>query len=94
MDYAMPRARNVPNLIVVHQETPSPLNPLGVKGAGEAGTSPVTATLCNAIEDALQPLGIGIAEAPLTPERVWELINRRPAAQAEGSARRLEKVGA
>lgn len=74
MDYCMPRADDVPKLTIVHQEHPSTLNPLGVKGAGEAGTIPVPAAICNAVEDALSPLGIDVLEAPLTPYRLWRLI--------------------
>jgi carbon-monoxide dehydrogenase large subunit len=74
MDYAMPRAEHMLEIKVAHQETPSTLNPLGVKGAGEAGTIPVPAAICNAVEDALKPLGVNINEAPLTPFRLWKLI--------------------
>lgn len=79
MDYAMPRAGDIPKFTIVHQEHPSTLNPLGVKGAGEAGTIPVPAAICNAVEDALKPLGIKISEAPLTPYRLWRLIRDRQA---------------
>ena len=75
MDYAMPLAIHMPNEVrMVHQETPSTLNPLGVKGVGEAGTIPVPAAICNAVEDALRPLGIKINEAPLTPSRLWRIV--------------------
>lgn len=77
MDYAMPLAIHVPEIKMIHQETPSTLNPLGVKGAGEAGTIPVPAAICNAIEDALRPLGVRINEAPLPPSRLWKLIHAR-----------------
>ena len=80
MDYAMPRACDVPSLEIVHQECPSTLNPLGLKGAGEAGTIPVPAAICSAIEDALRPLGVKISEAPLTAHGLWRLIARREAA--------------
>jgi len=94
MDYAMPRATDIPNVTIVHQETPSTLNPLGIKGAGEAGTIPVTATLCNAIEDALRPLGIDIAEAPLTPYRLWQLITNHCSAQAASRTLAIEEANA
>ena len=74
MDYAMPRAGHMLEIKIAHQETPSTLNPLGVKGAGEAGTIPVPAAICNAVEDALKPLNVNINEAPLTPFRLWKLI--------------------
>jgi carbon-monoxide dehydrogenase large subunit len=69
MDYALPRASDVPSLEVLHVVTPSPLNPLGVKGAGEGGTLPAPAAIANAIADALSARGI--REMPLTRERVW-----------------------
>ena len=85
MDYAMPIARSIPDIRMVHQETPSTLNPLGVKGAGEAGTIPVPALIANAVEDALRPLGIRINEHPLTPGRLWRILNAaRPGGSAAG----------
>jgi carbon-monoxide dehydrogenase large subunit len=54
--------------------TPSPLNPLGLKGAGEGGTIPAIAALLSAVEDALAPFGVHIAEAPITPARTVALI--------------------
>lgn len=74
MDYAMPRAADMLEIHMIHQETPSTLNPLGIKGVGEAGTIPVPAVICSAIEDALKPLGVSINEAPLPPYRLWKLI--------------------
>jgi carbon-monoxide dehydrogenase large subunit len=68
MDYALPRAADVPRLEVHHVVTPSPLNPLGVKGAGEGGTLPAPATIANAVADALR---VEITEMPLTRERIW-----------------------
>jgi carbon-monoxide dehydrogenase large subunit len=55
-------------------ETPSPLNPIGVKGAGEAGTNPAIAAIVNAVNDALTPFGVWITEAPITPQRIVELL--------------------
>jgi len=69
MDYALPRASDVPSLEVLHVVTPSPLNPLGVKGAGEGGTLPAPAAIANAIADALSTREI--REMPLTAARVW-----------------------
>ena len=74
MDYLLPTAVEVPSLDVAHEETPSPLNPLGVKGAGEAGVIPVPAVVAQAIEDALSPLGVRITEMPLNLSRLWHLI--------------------
>jgi carbon-monoxide dehydrogenase large subunit len=73
-EYLLPLATDSPNVEVLHMETPSPLNPLGVKGAGESGTIPAIAALLSAVENALEPFGVHIAEAPITPERIVELI--------------------
>jgi aerobic carbon-monoxide dehydrogenase large subunit len=74
MDYLLPTAAEVPAIEVDHVETPSPLNPLGVKGAGEAGVIPVPALFASAIDDALSPFGIRVREMPLHPCRVYELL--------------------
>jgi aerobic carbon-monoxide dehydrogenase large subunit len=74
MDYALPRAADVPRLEVHHVVTPSPLNPLGVKGAGEGGTLPAPAAIANAVADALRPLGVEVTEMPLTRERLWRRV--------------------
>jgi carbon-monoxide dehydrogenase large subunit len=71
MDYALPRASDVPALDVHHVVTPSPLNPLGVKGAGEGGTLPAPAAIANAVADALGAPGADITEMPLSRERLW-----------------------
>jgi CO/xanthine dehydrogenase Mo-binding subunit len=76
MDFLMPTAVEIPEIEIAHIETPSPLNPLGVKGVGEAGTIPVAPLLAEAIEDALAPFGIRIHEMPLSPVRVRELIEQ------------------
>jgi carbon-monoxide dehydrogenase large subunit len=75
LDYSLPSAVEVPPVGLEHVHSPSPLNPLGVKGAGEGGTIPPPATLANAIEDALRPLGARITEVPLTPPRIVGAIN-------------------
>ena len=64
----------MPQVDVGHIETPSPLNPLGSKGAGESGPIPAQDTRVSAIEDALAPLGVRLHEFPLGPHRLWELI--------------------
>ncbi|MBV9971427.1 MAG: xanthine dehydrogenase family protein molybdopterin-binding subunit [Xanthobacteraceae bacterium] len=69
-DYLMPTAPEVPACVIEHVETPNPLNPLGVKGAGEGGTIPAPAAIIAAIEDALSPFGVRFAEMPLTPARI------------------------
>jgi carbon-monoxide dehydrogenase large subunit len=71
MDYALPRASDVPSFEVHHVVTPSPLNPLGVKGAGEGGTLPAPAAIANAVADAL---GVNVTEMPLTREHVWRRL--------------------
>ena len=65
----------MPPIEVGHRETPSPLNPLGSKGAGEAGTIPVPALLAQAIENAFDTQGLEILEAPLSPQILFELIH-------------------
>jgi carbon-monoxide dehydrogenase large subunit len=73
-DYLLPLATDAPNVEIHHMETPSPLNPLGLKGAGEGGTIPAIATLLSAVEDALAPFGVRITEAPITPQRIVALL--------------------
>ena len=77
LDYHLPTAMEMPSVQVEHVETPSPLNPLGSKGAGESGTIPAQAALVSAIEDALAPLGVRLHEFPLGPHRLWELIDEQ-----------------
>ena len=77
MDYALPRAHLMPEIETLSTETPSPHNPLGVKGIGETGTIASTPTIYNAVIDALRPLGVTRLEMPLTPERVWRAIHQR-----------------
>jgi len=74
MDYAIPRATDIPDYVLGSTETPSPSNPLGVKGVGEAGTIGATPAIANAVVDALSPLGIRHLDLPFTPERVWRAI--------------------
>jgi carbon-monoxide dehydrogenase large subunit len=74
LDYPLPSAREMPHLEMFHLTTPSPVNPLGVKGAGEAGTLPVPAAIANAIEDALRPFGVRVNRMPLNPARISDLI--------------------
>jgi carbon-monoxide dehydrogenase large subunit len=74
VDYALPTAAEVPSFETDRTETPSPVNSLGVKGVGEAGTIACTPTLVNAVVDALRPLGVTYIDMPLTPMRVWNAI--------------------
>ncbi|HTS39761.1 MAG TPA: xanthine dehydrogenase family protein molybdopterin-binding subunit [Xanthobacteraceae bacterium] len=73
-DYLLPTAPGIPSCIIEHVETPNPLNPLGVKGAGEGGTIPAPAAIIAAIEDALSPFGVHFVEMPLTPARIVEVL--------------------
>jgi carbon-monoxide dehydrogenase large subunit len=73
-DYLLPTATEVPMLVTLYKETPSPLNPLGVKGVCEAGTIPAAAALISAVEDALAPFNVRIGHYPLSPMRIVELI--------------------
>ena len=75
MDYALPRAVHIPNFELDRTETPSPVNPLGVKGVGEAGTIGATPAIVGAIVDALAPFGVKHLDMPIKPEAVWRIIN-------------------
>lgn len=76
MDFLLPTALDVPRVDVGHEETPSPLNALGTKGAGEAGAIPVGALFAQALEDALAIPGLEILEIPLKPSRLWEITQQ------------------
>jgi CO/xanthine dehydrogenase Mo-binding subunit len=89
MDFLMPYASEVPDVVIDHQQTPSPLNPLGIKGAGEAGVIPGTAAIASAIEDAT---GRRIAAMPISPSELYDLMRdetteRTAAARARGDLR-------
>jgi aerobic carbon-monoxide dehydrogenase large subunit len=75
MDYGPPRAGQLPTFETAHTVTPSPFNPLGVKGVGEAGTTGAPPALVNATLDALKPFGVTRIDMPLTAERIWRAIN-------------------
>ena len=84
MDFLIPYASEVPHIETDHLETPSPLNPLGIKGAGEAGTIPVTAVIASAIEDAE---GFPIRSMPISPTELWDLRREHAAAsQSQGTS--------
>ncbi len=74
LDYALPKAHNLPSFELDHTVTPCPHNPLGVKGIGEAGTIASPATIVNAVVDALRPHGVRHLDMPLTPEKVWRAL--------------------
>jgi carbon-monoxide dehydrogenase large subunit len=73
-DYAIPKASMMPFIESSHTETPSPVNPLGVKGVGEAGTIGCSPAVVNSVVDALSPFGVRHIDMPLTPEKIWKLI--------------------
>jgi carbon-monoxide dehydrogenase large subunit len=74
MDYLLPTANEVPDIVLGHQEYLSPRNPLGLKGLGEGGAIGPPAAIANAVEDALRPLGVRVGSTPLTPERLLALL--------------------
>src|SRR5262245_37631004 len=76
MDYAVPRASMLPHFELDSTETPSPVNPLGAKGVGEAGTIGSTPAIVSAIVDALSPLGVRHIDMPIKPETVWQIIRK------------------
>ncbi len=73
-DYLLPRATDMPRIEIIHQSTPSPLNPLGIKGVGEAGAIPTPSAFVQAVENALQDYHVEILEAPLSPNRLFEIV--------------------
>ncbi|MFQ5595985.1 MAG: xanthine dehydrogenase family protein molybdopterin-binding subunit [Anaerolineae bacterium] len=75
MDYALPRAHFLPSFETDRTETPTPVNPLGVKGAGETGTIASTPAVVSAVVDALSPFGVKHLDMPLTPEKIWQAIH-------------------
>jgi carbon-monoxide dehydrogenase large subunit len=79
MDYTVPRAHMMPWIESSHTVTPSPVNPLGVKGVGEAGTIGASPAVVNSVVDALAPLGVKHIDMPLTPEKIWKLVSGRTA---------------
>jgi CO/xanthine dehydrogenase Mo-binding subunit len=78
-DYLLPTALDVPRMTLAHTVTPSPLNPLGIKGAGEAGAIPVGPLFAQVIENALglPAKGVELLEIPLSPNRLWEIAGHR-----------------
>ena len=97
MDYAMPKAHFFPEFTLDRTVTPSPVNPMGVKGVGEAGTIGSTPCIVNAVCDALSPLGVKHIDMPLKPERVWKAISQAvpvAAAATSTSAKKATRRGA
>jgi xanthine dehydrogenase molybdopterin-binding subunit B len=94
--YPIPRAMTLPNLETARTETPTKVNPIGAKGAGDVSNPPVAPAIVNAILDALADLGVRSVEMPATPERVWRAMNAGAAHAAKGAAGKgaSAKVGA
>ena len=84
MEFLMPYATEIPPIVIEHIETPSPLNPLGIKGVGEAGVIPVGAVIASGVEEAL---GVAIAEMPLSPLKLFELAGQSTSASTSTSTR-------
>jgi carbon-monoxide dehydrogenase large subunit len=76
MDYAIPKALDLPEIETIHLEYPSPRNPLGMKGIGEGGAISPPAAIANAVEDALSPFRVKVTRTPLLPSVVRDLIER------------------
>src|SRR5204862_838574 len=92
MDYLVPTASEAPTIEIAHLSSPSPLTTLGSKGLGESSSMTVPAVIANAVSDALSPLGIKINDLPMSPSKVWTLIekartsDRRESRVASGAA--------
>jgi carbon-monoxide dehydrogenase large subunit len=84
MDYPLPRALDLPRLELSRTETPTPVNPLGIKGVGEAGTIGSTPAIVNAVVDALAPFGVTDIDMPLKPEKIWQLCQTKEPTKARG----------
>ncbi|HZW57922.1 MAG TPA: xanthine dehydrogenase family protein molybdopterin-binding subunit [Nitrososphaerales archaeon] len=74
MDYLIPSAESIPPIEILHVETPSPSTLQGIRGAGQSGSMATPAAIANAVEDALSPFGVRVAELPMTQERIWRLL--------------------
>jgi aerobic carbon-monoxide dehydrogenase large subunit len=84
MNYALPRAANLPRLNLTRTETPTSVNPLGVKGIGEAGTIGSTPAVVSAVIDALAPFGVTHIDMPLTPQKIWSVCQETKATGSGG----------
>lgn len=84
LDYTMPTANEIPELVLEHTVTPTPVNDLGVKGIGEAGTIAASAAVINAVTDALTPFGIKHVDMPASPDRLWRQIQAARATSSNG----------
>jgi carbon-monoxide dehydrogenase large subunit len=88
MDYALPLAAELPRFELGNTVTPSPVNPLGVKGVGEAGTIAATPAVCNAVYDALADFGVKDVEMPITSEKVWRILHANGSGRTNGGVSR------
>ncbi len=86
LDYAIPRAASLPRIVTLRTETPSPRNPLGAKGVGEAGTIGGIPAVANAVIDALAPFGVRHLDMPLTPRKVWTAVSQSRLSGMYGSS--------
>jgi carbon-monoxide dehydrogenase large subunit len=77
-EYLLPTSMDIPGIRIVHHCSPSPLNPLGVKGVGESGVLPTAAAIIGAVENALGEFGVRISRAPIAPSDIVDLIRRQP----------------
>ena len=84
MDYLCPTMHEVPPVVLEHLETPSPFTLYGAKGCADGSVVPAGAAIANAVSDALRPLGVRITELPMSPTRLWTLIEQ---ARRSGGAR-------
>jgi len=87
-EYLIPSAPDVPHMTLDHTTTPSPTNPLGVKGIGEAGTIGSAAAVMNAVVDALRPLGVTNMPMPASPVKVWSTIEAAKAGEGDSGGER------
>ena len=94
MDYTVPNATQIPHIETDRLETPSPSNPMGIKGVGETGTIAATQAVVNAVVDALSPLGIRHMEMPMTPERVWRAMRNAEQHATTGDGAHSEHTSA
>jgi carbon-monoxide dehydrogenase large subunit len=74
-EYLLVSATEVPNINLIHMESPTPLNPLGVKGVGECGVAPASAAIVGAVENALSPFNVHIDQVPIRPAEIVSLVN-------------------
>jgi carbon-monoxide dehydrogenase large subunit len=76
-DYLLVTSTEMPPMEIAHKESPTPLNPLGVKGVGESGVIPLPAAIASAVEDALSPFGVRIAQIPIKPGALFAQLDQR-----------------